>query len=156
MSATRRSGRQSRGYFGVVVYRPKTATNIGTLWRSAFLHDAAFIGTIGERYKYQPSDTLGAANHIPLNHYTDLDDLIKHLPQGCPLVAVELDECAKMLPEFCHPERAVYLLGAEDHGLPQQVLDRCSYTVQIPTAREWSMNVAVAGSIVMYDRASKA
>jgi tRNA G18 (ribose-2'-O)-methylase SpoU len=88
-------------------------------------------------------------------NYSDIDDMVDHLPFSCPLVAVELDELAKSLPEFSHPQRAVYLLGAEDHGLPQGVLDRCHYTVQIPTVQEWSMNVAVAGSIVMYDRMSK-
>lgn len=155
MSGTRRGGLSSRGYFGIVVWHPKTAANVGTLWRSAFLNDAAFVGTIGRRYKRQGSDTIGTANHVPLIHYSDIDDLIEHLPSSCPLVAVELDECAKMLPEFSHPERAVYLLGAEDHGMPPSVLGRCHYTVQIPTARDWSMNVAVAGAIVMYDRAIK-
>lgn len=155
MSGTRRAGRRSRGYFGVVVWRPKSECNIGTLWRSAFLQDAAFIGTIGARYIQQGSDTPRTANHIPLNHYVDFDDFVEHLPHSCPLVAVELDECAKSLPEFAHPQRAVYLLGAEDQGIPPSILSRCHYTVQIPTVREWSMNVAVAGSIVMYDRAAK-
>lgn len=150
-----RSGRRARGFFGVVVYHPKSEYNIGTLWRAAFLQDAAFVGTIGRRYKTQSSDTPHTANHVPLIHYTDLDDMISHLPHSCPLVGVELDECAKMLPEFSHPERALYLLGAEDHGLPPEVLDRCHYVVQIPTVREWSMNVAAAGSIVMYDRMAK-
>lgn len=156
MSGTRRSARRSRGYFGIVIWRPKSNINIGTLWRSAFLHDAAFIGTVGARYEHQGSDTPGTPNHVPLIQYADIDDLITHLPHDCPLVAVELDESAKMLPDFWHPPRACYLLGAEDHGLPKSVLDRCHHVVQIPTARDWSMNVAVAGSIVMYDRASKA
>lgn len=155
MSGTRRAGRRSRGYFGIVVYRPKSEINIGSLWRSALLNDAAFVGTIGLRYQRQGSDTPGTPNHLPLIHYSDFDDMLAHLPHSCPLVAVEMDECAKSLPEFSHPQRAVYLLGAEDHGIPRNVLDRCHYTVQIPTARDWSMNVAVAGSIVMYDRAAK-
>lgn len=49
----------------------------------------------------------------------------------------------------------VYLLGAEDHGIPTRVLDRCHYTISIPTIRDWSMNVATAGAIVMYDRLVK-
>jgi tRNA G18 (ribose-2'-O)-methylase SpoU len=156
VSGTKRAARRSRGYFGIVVWQPKSETNIGTLWRSAFLNDAAFIGTIGRRYQRQGSDTPGTANHVPLIHYADLDDLIAHLPHGCPIVGVELDDRAKMLPEFSHPQRAVYLLGAEDHGIPEHILDRCHYGVQIPTVRDWSMNVAVAGAIVMYDRLAKA
>lgn len=155
MSGTRRSARSGCGYFGIAVLHPKSQVNIGTLWRSAFLNDAAFVGTIGRRYQYQPSDTPGTTSHVPLVHYADMDDFIRHIPHSCPIVGVELDECAKHLPEFCHPPRAVYLLGAEDHGIPRAILDRCHYTVQIPTVRDWSMNVAAAGSIVMYDRMAK-
>lgn len=156
MSGTRRSGRRTRGYFGIAVYRPKTQTNVGTLWRSAVLYDAAFVATVERRYKYQPSDTIHATNHVPLNHYDDIDDLIKHLPHGCPLIGVELDARSKPLPSFTHPPRALYLLGAEDAGIPGHVLDRCHQVVQIPGEREWSMNVAAAGTVVMYDRFAKA
>jgi tRNA G18 (ribose-2'-O)-methylase SpoU len=56
------------------------------------------------------------------------------------------------LTRFRHPARALYLLGAEDHGLPPEVLERCHYVVQIPTPAPWSLNVSVAGSLVMHDR----
>jgi tRNA G18 (ribose-2'-O)-methylase SpoU len=154
MSGTRRSGLPSDGYFGMVAHWPKSPTNINTLWRSASLYGAAFVGTIGARYQRQPSDAIGTPNLVPLIDYTDIDDLITRLPHDCLLVVIELHECAKMLPEFSHPERAVYLLGAEDHGLPPAVVDRCHYVVRIPP-RDWSTNVAVTGPIVMYDRAVK-
>jgi len=35
------------------------------------------------------------------------------------LVCVELDERATPIQEFKHPQQAIYLLGAEDHGLTQ-------------------------------------
>lgn len=153
--ATRRTARRGRGYFGIAIWHPKSEINIGTLWRHAFLYDAAFVATIGRRYQKQASDTPGTPNHVPLLHYADLDDLLEHLPHSCPLVGVELAEGSKPLPRFSHPPRALYLLGAEDHGLPQAILQRCHQVVQIPTAREWSMNVSVAGSILMYDRMVK-
>jgi len=28
--------KEKRGYFGIGIYLPKTETNLGTLWRSAF------------------------------------------------------------------------------------------------------------------------
>lgn len=142
----------SRGYFGVAAYRPKTSVNVGSLWRSATLFGAAFLGTVAHRYQKQPSDTGGAANHTPLVHYRDFDDLIEHLPHGCPVVGVELDPRAVELTTFVHPERALYLVGAEDDGLPPWLLDRCHYIVQIPTAIPRSMNVACAGSLVMGHR----
>ena len=142
----------TRGYFGVAAYRPKTSTNVGSLWRSATLFGAAFLGTVSHRYQKQPSDTGRAANTTPLVHYRDFDDLIEHLPHGCPVVGVELDPRATELTNFVHPERALYLLGAEDDGPPPWLLDRCHYIVQIPTALPHSMNVACAGSLVMGHR----
>jgi len=141
-----------RGFFGIGVYRPKHEVNVGSLWRTAIAYDAAFLATIGRRYTYQASDTGNAARHTPLHHYPDLDDLIAHLPHGCPVVGVELDPRATQLDEFRHPERALYLLGAEDHGLPPKVIDRCHYLVGIPSVLPRSLNVAVAGGIVIAHR----
>lgn len=144
------------GYFGIAVWHPKTESNVGTLWRHANLYGAAFVGTVGLRYWHQASDTSKVDRRIPLIHYADFDDLVRHLPHGCPIIGVELDPRAKLLDEsFHHDERALYLLGAEDHGLPPAVLDRCHRIVQIPTPSVQSMNVAVAGTLVMHDRYAK-
>jgi tRNA G18 (ribose-2'-O)-methylase SpoU len=51
---------------------------------------------------------------------------------------------------FVHPKRCIYLLGAEDNGLPREVMDRCHKLIQLPGRS--CFNVAVAGSLVMYDR----
>lgn len=145
----------SRGYFGIGVYHPKTEENIGTLWRHARLYGADFIFTIGRRYKKQASDTSDASRHIPLYNYTDYADFKAHQPYNCPVVCVELAEGSVSLPQFAHPERAIYLLGAEDHGLPEHVLEG-RQIVQIPAREPQSMNVAVSGTLVMYDRYVKA
>lgn len=145
-----------RGFFGIAVYRAKHEVNVGTLWRSASSYGAAMVATVGERYQRQSSDTTKAWRHTPLVHYRDIDDLIEHLPHACPLVGVELDPRANLLTQYAHPDRALYLLGAEDHGLPVAVLDRCHQVVQIPSPQPWSLNVAVAGSLIMHDRFVKA
>lgn len=141
-----------RGYYGVVCYMPKHETNVGTLWRSAFLYNASFIGTVGRRYEKQPSDTPNTPLRVPLHHFSDIDDLKAHLPYSCPLIGVELAEHAVPLNKFWHPTNAIYLLGAEDYGLPPSVLAKCHKVIQIPSPKEWSMNVAVAGSIIIWDR----
>jgi tRNA G18 (ribose-2'-O)-methylase SpoU len=142
----------SRGFFGVAVYRPKTTANVGSLWRSASLYGASFLGTVARRYQRQPSDTGLASLSTPLVHYRDMEDLVDHLPHGCPLVGIELDDRAVPLDLFVHPHRALYLLGAEDDGLPRAVRDACHYLVQIPSALPISMNVACAGSITLSHR----
>jgi tRNA G18 (ribose-2'-O)-methylase SpoU len=144
--------RAGRGYFAVGIYGNKTPANLGTLWRTASLYEAAFVFTVRKRYTRQCSDTPNTPKHKPLFHFDDIDDLIAHLPQGCPLIGVELDPRAIPLPSFGHPLSAAYLLGAEDNGLPADVVNRCHYLVQIPTPAPWSMNVAVAGSIIVNDR----
>jgi len=141
-----------RGYYGIGVYHPKTTENIGTLWRSAHNFGADYIFTIGRRYKKQASDTTKAERHVPLYEYESFEDFKKHLPRGCQIVFVEQAEGAHDLHTASHPESAVYVLGAEDQGVPEQIM-RGYQKLQIATPM--CLNVAVAGSIVMYDRSTK-
>lgn len=142
-----------RGYFAIGIFHTKTPQNIGTLWRSAQNFGAAFIFTIGRRYDKQSSDTCSTPRHVPLFHYDDFDHFKKSRPFDCPLIGVEQADNSSDLIGFCHPEKAVYLLGAEDHGLSRTVLQGCQRIIHISSPM--CLNVAVAGSIVMYDRASK-
>lgn len=142
-----------RGYFGIGIYNGKNTANIGTLWRSAAILGADFIFTIGHRYQKQCSDTMKTQRHIPLFHYENGEDFFNHVPYDCPVVAVELSDDSIPLDRYCHRERCIYLLGAEDGGIPNSILDLCKETVQI--IGDHCYNVAVAGSIVMYDRAVK-
>lgn len=145
--------KQYRGFFAIGIYHTKNELNVGTLWRSAAILGASFLFTVGRRYRQQASDTLKTPRHIPLFHYDTIDVMHHHLPHGCRLVGVELDEESVPLVGYEHPEACVYLLGAEDHGLPPDVRDRCHALVQLPG--EHCMNVAAAGTVVMYDRFAK-
>jgi tRNA G18 (ribose-2'-O)-methylase SpoU len=143
----------ARGFFSIGIWHGKTEINVGSLWRTAAILGAAEVFTVGRRYKAQASDTMRTWAHTPLRHYEDVDDLKKHLPFSTLLVGVELDHSAAPLADFQHPERAVYLLGAEDHGLSPEVVRQCHRLVRLPG--EQSLNVAVAGSIVVYDRVTR-
>ena len=142
-----------RGYFGIGIYQGKTFENVGTLWRSADLMGAAFMFTIGKRYKKEASDTMKSFRHIPLYNYVSFDDFHKAMPYDCLLVGVELHTDSTPIKEFNHYERCIYLLGAEDHGLSKECINKCHKLIQLPGRK--SMNVAVAGSIVMFDRINK-
>lgn len=139
-----------RGYFEIGVYNPKTEVNIGTLWRSAYQLGASGIFTIGRRYKKQSSDTVHAFNHVPLRNYEDYEDFKEHIPFGCQIIPIEMG--GHGLSNIVHPERAVYLLGAEDYGLPEKILEKCNLIISLESIGTNSYNVAVAGSIVMYHR----
>lgn len=141
-----------RNYFGIGIYHPKTTENIGTLWRSAHNFGADFIFTIGRRYKKQASDTTKAERHVPLYEYKSFKDFKEHLPRGCQIVFVEQVEGAKNLKDAVHPGIACYILGAEDYGVSEKLMHGYP-KVYIDTPH--CLNVAVAGSIVLYDRQAK-
>jgi len=122
--------------------------------RNAYAFDASFVFTIGPRFSLQAADTARAWRHLPVFRYDDVDDLRAHLPYACRLIGVELADTAIELTRFPHPEQACYLLGAEDYGLPAEVARQCDQLVRIPGAA-YCLNLASAGTIVMYDRICK-
>jgi len=144
---------ESRGFFGIGIVNNSDELNIGTLWRSAYILGAAFIFTVDRKYRTQGSDVTRAWIRIPLYHYASIDELKSHLPRAGPLIGVELADEAIPLASFRHPDRAVYLLGNEQIGLSERVLSQCHLLISLPG--HFSFNVAVAGSIVMYDRVWK-
>ena len=120
------------------------------IWRSAQNLGASFIFTIVNRYAKQACDTHNAVKSLPYFHYETFDDFYHHLPKGAMLVGVEMTKVAIELESFEHPRRCVYLLGAEDHGLSKQAIEKSHHLVKFKS--QLSLNVSVAGSIVMYDR----
>jgi tRNA(Leu) C34 or U34 (ribose-2'-O)-methylase TrmL len=139
------------GYFGIGVINPKTETNIGTLWRSAYQFGASFIFVIGVRYKKHPGDTIKAYTKIPLFQYDCYASFLNSRIYDCEIICVEICDQSQNIRRFKHPRSAIYLLGAEDGGIPGRYLND-KKIIQIPTVNTVSFNVAVAGSIVMYDR----
>ena len=144
------------GYFGIGIYMPKTSENIGTLWRSAYQLGASFIFVIGKRYKKQIQDTLKVPIRIPLFQFDSIDSFLGSRLYDCKLVCIENCEKSTDLRQYSHPKRCAYLLGSEDNGLPREFLNNKNYDyVIIPSIRTNSYNVAMAGTITIYDRFSK-
>ena len=142
-----------QGFFGIGIQHGKTPENLGVLRRSAQILGASYIFTIWNRYPKQACDTHKAVGAMPYFHYETFEDFYSNLPKGAMLVGVELDDNAVALEVFAHPRRAVYLLGAEDHGLSKLAIEKSHFLVKFKSIL--SLNVSVAGSIVMYDRQSK-
>jgi tRNA G18 (ribose-2'-O)-methylase SpoU len=140
----------ARGYFAIGVEGISKAVNLGNLLRSAHAFGASFVFTIGadERALQTPADTSKASAHLPHYHWKSLAEL--KLPKGCSLVGVEILDDARDLPNFPHPLRAAYVLGPERGALSPELAARCEHLVRIPAG--FSLNVATAGAIIMYDR----
>lgn len=143
-----------RGYFGIGVYKPKTVENIGTLWRTAYQMGASFIFTIEKRYTKQCSDTYKAYRHIPLFQFKDFKSFVDSRLYNCRVICIEFNDKSVPLKDFKHPEACVYLLGAEDGGLPKEITDKYD-TIELPSVRTPSYNVAISGALVMFDRLNK-
>jgi tRNA G18 (ribose-2'-O)-methylase SpoU len=139
-----------RGYFAVGVDGISKPMNLGNLLRIAHAFGASFFFTLNARVKLSDaqSDTSHADGHLPFYQYPSVADL--RLPQGCRVVGVEITDDAVELPRFRHPLRAAYVFGAERLSLSPETVAACEFIVKIPT--RFSINVGMAGAIVMYDR----
>src|ERR1700744_3215578 len=124
--------------------------NLGNLVRIAHAFDASFFFSTPPRLNLSDaqSDTSRAQGALPFYSFVEPGDL--RLPLGCRLVGVEITDAAVDLPPFHHPTRAAYVFGAERFSLSPQVLKACDFVVKIPT--RFSINVGMAGAIVLYDR----
>lgn len=140
-------------FFAIGIYKPKTAENIGSLWRTAYILGAQYIFLIDKRYTRQATDVLNVWSRIPLFQFKNFDEFYNAIPYNSRLVGVEMDDKAVDLKDYEHPRRGIYVLGAEDGGLPKEYRDRCHSLVKLPG--NFSLNVAVTGSVVLYDRISK-
>ena len=140
-----------RGYFGIGVEGVHKPMNLGALLRSAHAFGAGFAFTIAATYERDEgnlADTSDAAGNLPFYEYPDIERF--WLPQGCQLVGIEIVDDAIELPSFRHPINAAYVLGSERGSLSEAVLARSVHVVKIPT--RFSINLALAGALVMYDR----
>jgi tRNA G18 (ribose-2'-O)-methylase SpoU len=139
-----------RGYFGVGVEGVSKPMNLGNLVRIAHAFDASFFFSVAPRLKLSDasSDTSNAQGALPFYSFAHPDDF--RMPLGCRLVGVEITEDAIELPRFRHPTRAAYVFGAERYSLSPKMLSLCEFVVKIPT--RFSINVGMAGAIVLYDR----
>ena len=139
-----------RGYFAVGADGISKPMNLGNLMRIAHAFGASFFFTVDARLKLADtiSDTSRSEGHLPLYQFASAGEL--RLPVGCQMVGVEITEDAVDLPSFRHPVRAAYVFGSERLSLSPEMLARCHHVVKIPT--RFSINVGMAGAIVLYDR----
>ena len=144
---------EPRGYFGLVFWAPKYPGNLGAALRSAVVFGAKFAIIAGDRYRRDRGDVVNAVEHIPIwNCPLDMETVLGLIPPTCAPVVVELGEDHKPLPHVNHPVNAAYIFGPEDGSVPAGFLHG-HQRIQIPGAG--CLNLAVAASIVLYDRSAK-
>ncbi len=143
-----------RGFFGIGVENLSKPHNAGSLYRTAHAFNASFVFAIAPELqirKILQVDTSHTARHVPFYAVETLNEL--PMPHNAQLVGIELIETAEELPQFIHPERAVYILGPEKGSLNEATIAKCQHIIKIPT--KFCVNVGIAGAIVLYDRYQK-
>ena len=143
--------------FAIAAWEISKEHNVGTLVRTAHAAAASEVILLGEReWNVAAAKTSEDFTEI-VQLDADVDAFRAHLgARGWNLVAVELAEGSVNLFDAAYPERPCFLLGAELGGVPEALLDDAALVVQIP---QWGLvpclNLAVAGSIVVYDHLTK-
>ena len=79
-----------------------------------------------------------------------MQEALAQLPAGTKLVCVELVVGAVPLPEYQHPQDALYVFGPEDASIPPDVVQAADDVVYIPTVGLYEPGGH--GECVLYDR----
>jgi TrmH family RNA methyltransferase len=124
--------------------------NVGTLLRSADAFGAGVALSPGCADPTSPKAlraSMGALFRVPLSEFGEPGGVrVALVPHGgTPLPDVPLDV------------DVVFVLGAEREGLPADVLAACSVRASIPQSGDAeSLNVAMAGTVALYERSRRA
>jgi 23S rRNA (guanosine2251-2'-O)-methyltransferase len=94
----------------------------------------------------------GATEHLTIVLVSNLDQTIRLLQrEGVLVVGVEDDERASAFDTLAATDPLALVVGAEGPGLARLTRERCDMLVRLPMRGHLaSLNVAVAGSIVLY------
>lgn len=152
-AARRRRNHPCWDHLTVAPLWPQHGANLGTLLRSC---DAVGACLATPRWSWVP-EALRRGNTLPGRscvHWVHDPEgwLDGRRRDGVRIVGVELAEDATRLADLpMARHRTIAVLGHERRGIPPEVLDLLDEVVEIPMIGAGSsLNVAVAGSLVLY------
>lgn len=130
------------------------SANLGTLLRTCDAVGACMAVPDSSHYRsaLRRGDTLSQRPHIHWLDQPKLGWISRERERGTTILAVEIADDSTPLTRL-EPARTrtVILLGHEHHGVPDEVWPLLDGVVEIPmVGRGASLNVAVAGSLVLY------
>ena len=138
--------------FAIAAWNITKEHNVGSLVRTAHAAAAQELILVGER-EWNVEAAKTSELYTTVTRVDGREDFRDHIrAMKWDLVVVDFDDRAVSLFEAEYPARPCFLLGAEVGGVPKDLRDDAEMVVQIP---QWglvpSLNLAVAGSIVLYD-----
>jgi len=136
---------------------PKSPDNVGSVMRAAGNYRVDSVFFTGDRYLRALEFQTQAVNtgrqvgrNIPISK---TDCLLNEALEDMKIVCIEFAENAISLPEYQHPEQALYIFGSEDGTISQDIIDKADAVVYVPTVG--CMNLAATVNVVLYDRLAK-
>jgi TrmH family RNA methyltransferase len=133
----------------LALWRVGDPGNVGTLLRAADAFGAGIALSAGCADPTGPKAvraSMGSLFRVPLSAFDE--------PRGKRVALVPSGGIP--LPELDSTKDVVLVLGAEREGLPPDLLDQCDERASIPQPGGGeSLNVAMAGSIALYELARR-
>lgn len=149
---------------GVLLIDPKYPHNVGSAVRACAVFGATTLRWTGSRVTASLEHRLPREERLrdyrdrvifaPVGYAMQDRPVDHYVSEGMTPVCVEVTGEAESLVDFAHPERAVYVFGPEDGGVPKGVRHACHRFVTIPS--DGCLNLAAAVNVVLYDRMAKA
>jgi RNA methyltransferase, TrmH family len=131
----------------LALWRVADPGNVGTLLRSADAFGAGVMLSDGCADPFGPKAlraAMGSTFRVPMAGFELRNAVALVADGGEPLAEIELDRYS------------TFVLGAERAGLPDEILEQCDARATIPVQSVESLNVAMAGTIALYERRRKA
>jgi tRNA(Leu) C34 or U34 (ribose-2'-O)-methylase TrmL len=147
----------------VLLLNAKSTYNVAAAIRACAIFGIPWLRWTGNRVKKPHRAMSGSSRprlpreermkaYVGVDWRADEKALDDFIAEGCVPVAVEIRDAAESLPDFVHPQNAVYVFGPEDGSIPKGVLSVCHRFLRIPSADRTPLNLAAAVNIVLYDR----
>lgn len=134
----------------IILHGIQDPGNLGTLIRTAAAMNLEAVYLIDSVDLYNPKviqATTGSLATLKIyqTSWQQLQPIIAHIPI-CALVVI-----SGQMPTDIPLSKSILIIGNEGQGLPQDIIQKCSYQLTIPMpGNTESLNAAVAGSIAMY------
>eukprot|EP00933_Yihiella_yeosuensis_P001144 TRINITY_DN10186_c0_g2_i2.p1 TRINITY_DN10186_c0_g2~~TRINITY_DN10186_c0_g2_i2.p1 ORF type:complete len:232 (-),score=44.61 TRINITY_DN10186_c0_g2_i2:64-759(-) len=136
----------------LVLFNVGKKQNFGTLLRSACAFGVTEVLIVGAA-KLQTFGNQGTAQHAQTRHFESLEAAKEWLAsKGARLCGIEIDDSAKPVTSHPFSGSTAFMLGNEGAGMTPQQRAACDFFTYIPqhSGATASLNVAVAGSIVLH------
>lgn len=127
--------------------------NIGTLIRTAlaFSIDQVILSNkCVDLYNDKLLRSMQGANFHISCIYSDLNEIIPVLKDNGVCIIGSALENGVDIKTITPCEKMAYVVGNEGNGMNKKILDKCDHIGYIPIKTIESLNVAIAGSIMMY------